>query len=200
MAVMRGGAKSAKAVATWAVATGVGIGVSWFGVRPVLDAAVPERLAAFPDAGTQKATPVQTPGAKLPESPTSRTQSAGPPPGSPAPGSAYPTPQPASQPASEPASPGLTTSPPEPPSAEWTPTGERLYVRTFRMVGGKATVRAADGSVELVSATPRPGYVMAVTPVGSSPLIVTFTKVTRTSKLEVFWLDGAPTATVTEVP
>jgi hypothetical protein len=200
MAAMRSGAKTAKAIATWAVATGVGIGVSWFGVRPVLDTAVPERLIAFPDAGPHKTPLAQTPAGRLPESTESGTRSAGSPPVAPVSGSPQPIPRPASQPASPAASPDVTTPPPAPPSTEWTPTAARGYTRTFRMVGGRATVRAGNGSVELVSATPRPGYVMAVTPVGDSPLVVTFTNVTRTSKLEVFWVDDKPAATVTEIP
>jgi hypothetical protein len=73
-------------------------------------------------------------------------------------------------------------------------------VRRFRLTGGDATVRAGHGAVELVSATPRPGYVMRVSPTGSNPLSVSFTTILRASKLEVSWRDNAPVAQVAEIP
>ncbi|GAA1806926.1 hypothetical protein HC028_20610 [Planosporangium flavigriseum] len=187
---MRGRTKTAKAVATWVVATGVGIGVTWYGVRPVLDAAVPERLVAFPAAGSK--TPRQTPALRLPASPAPSTRSAGPSPGTPA--SRSP------RPATRPAPPSSAASPPVPVPEGWTMTGSGQYVRTFRLTGGDATIRAAHGTVELVSAAPRPGYVMNVTPAGSDPLGVSFSMINRASKVEVSWVDNAPASKVTEIP
>jgi hypothetical protein len=190
MTAMRGGPKTAKAIATWVVATGLGISVSWFGVRQVLDAAVPERLVAFPVAGSQA--PLQTPALRLPGSPAPGTRSVGPNP------SASVSRSPRQPP--RPASPSVAASLPVPGLEGWTATGDGQYVRQFRLTGGDATVRAGHGAVELVSATPRPGYVMSVTPAGSNPLSVSFTTIMRASKLEVSWRDNAPVATVTEVP
>src|SRR2546421_626644 len=51
MTAMVLGWKTAKAVTIWAAATALSIGVAWFGVRPVLDAAVPDRLLAVPGPG-----------------------------------------------------------------------------------------------------------------------------------------------------
>jgi hypothetical protein len=82
----------------------------------------------------------------------------------------------------------------------WTATGDGQYVRKFRLTGGDATIRAGHGDIELVSATPRPGYVMTVTPAGSDPLSVSFSMITRASKVEVSWVGDAPVARVTEVP
>ncbi|NJC73888.1 hypothetical protein HC031_29860 [Planosporangium thailandense] len=192
MAAMRSGAKTARAAAIWFAATGVGIGVSWFGVRPLLDAAVPERLVAFPVSGLQTAP--QTPA--VPASSESRppgTRSAAPRSGVPVSRSPSRTPQPAP-------SASVTASPAVPVPAGWTPTGDGRYVRTFRLTGGTATVQAGPDEVALLSATPRPGYVMTVTPAGSDPLRVTFTMILHTSALEVRWDGDAPDASVTEVP
>jgi hypothetical protein len=192
MTAMLGGSKTAKAVGTWVVATGVGISVSWFGVRPLLDAAVPERLVGFPVAGSQ--TPGQTPALRLPASPASSARSVGVIPSA----SVSRSPRPAPRPAP----PSAAGSASKPPPAGWTATGDGLYVRKFQLTGGDATVRAGHGTVELVSATPRGGYVMTVTPAGSggSQLSVSFTTIMHASKLEVSWLDDGPVATVTEVP
>jgi hypothetical protein len=94
----------------------------------------------------------------------------------------------------------VVASLPVPVPEGWSATGDGQYVRTFRLTGGDATVRAGHGAVELVSATPRPGYVMTVTPAGSNPLSVSFTTIMRASKLEVSWRDNAPVAKVSEIP
>jgi hypothetical protein len=190
MAAMRGRAKTAKAVVTWVVATGVGISVSWFGVRPVLDAAVPERLVAFPGAEPQ--TPLHTPALRLPGSPAPSSRSVEPTVGA----SASRSPRPAPRPSSS----GVAASLPVPALDGWTATSDGQYVRKFRLTGGDATVRAGHGAVELVSATPRPGYVMSVTPAGSDPLGVSFSMITRASKLEVSWVGNGPVAKTTEIP
>ena len=64
--------RTAKGVAVWTVATGLGMGVSWVGVRPVLDAAVPDRLVAFPAAAplSESATPAPRSASPRPSSST----------------------------------------------------------------------------------------------------------------------------------
>jgi hypothetical protein len=73
-------------------------------------------------------------------------------------------------------------------------------VRRFRLIGGDVTIRAGHGSVELVSATPRPLYVMTIMPAGSNRFIVSFTTILRASRLDASWLDNGPVVKVTELP
>ncbi|MGC9669011.1 hypothetical protein ACNTMW_20940 [Planosporangium sp. 12N6] len=202
MAAMRGPSKSAKAVAIWAAATSIGIGVSWYGVRSVLDAAVPDRLVAFP---------VTEPHAPLPAPPPAPAASGSTPNAAPDPWTATPshsaaaTPSRSARPAPpSSAPPGNTTAPAPGPApsapAGWTPLGNGRYVRSFQLTGGDVTIRAGQGSVELVSATPRPLYVMTVVPDGTDRVTVTFTMVLRSSRLEASWQDSAPVVKITESP
>ncbi|GII25011.1 hypothetical protein Pme01_46080 [Planosporangium mesophilum] len=184
---MRGRSKAAKAIATWLVATSLGISLSWFGVRPVLDAAVPERLVAFPVA--EPGSPLPTP---APRSPSADTRVVPP--------SHRAVPR-SPKPSARPASPSPAPAPPvRSPFAEWTPLGDGEYVRRFQLSGGDVTVLATDASVELLSATPQPLYVMTILPTGQNHFIVSFTTILRSSRLEISLLDDAPAVTVTEFP
>jgi hypothetical protein len=193
MAAMRGRSKTAKAVATWVAATSVGISLSWFGVRPVLDAAVPERLVAFPVA--EPTTPLPTPASpRSPRSPAPSTRHGTPSRSAAASRPPRATPQPAPPSAS-------ATAAPVPAGLQgWTALGDGQYVRRFQLTGGDVTVRAGYDSVELVSATPRPLYVMTVLPATSNHFTVSFTTILRSSKLDVSWQDSAPVAKTTELP
>ena len=82
----------------------------------------------------------------------------------------------------------------------WTVVGPGQYVRSFRLGGGNATVRADHGVMELVSATPNPGFVMTVMPSGADRAVVNFTDVLHVSTLDAWWQDTVPTARVTEIP
>ena len=179
MAAMVLGWKAVKAVTIWAVATGIGVGVSWFGIRPVLDAAVPDRLVAFPITEVDPPLATPPPSAAGPTRSGQSSLSRG--------GTRSPAPS-----ATPSASPSTVDG--------WTPLGDGRYLRSFRLVGGDATVRASPGLVELVSATPHPGYVMTVMPTRDDRVVLNFAGALRVSTLDAWWQDDAPTARVTEVP
>jgi hypothetical protein len=174
-----------RSVSVWAAATLAGMGVCWWGVRPVLDAAVPDRLVAFPTV--------------------SRAPALVPPP--PATSSASPRPvrhstSPGAPPSSPAAPPSGTTAAPQPTLVDgWTRFPDGHYTQTFQLVGGTATLSAAAGRIELVAATPKPGNVMTVGPPGAATLVVTFTGLRlQVSTVEASWADDRPAAKVTELP
>jgi len=168
-----------RSVVVWCLATLAGIAVCWWGVRPVLDAAVPDRLVAFPAAeSTPPLAPlVRTPSASA--SPSARTSR---PPRSFAPGTAS-------------ASPTATVV------DGWTRFPDGRFTQTFQLVGGTATLSAQDGVVEVLSATPNPGYVMTVSPTGDDRVLINFTGLNlHMSTLDARWSGAAPAARVTEIP
>jgi hypothetical protein len=173
-----------RSVVVWSLATLAGIGVCWWGVRPVLDAAVPDRLVAFPAAETSAPPPVVAAPPRLPSSaPAGRS------------------PRPSSPPRSGFSSGTASASPTATLVDGWTRFPDGRYTRTFQLVGGTATVRAQAGVVELLSATPNPGYVMTVNPSGEDRVLVNFTGLNlHMSTLDARWIGSAPTAEVTEVP
>jgi len=183
MAAMRTRWNAASSVTVWAAATLAGIAVCWLGVRPVLAAVVPDRLVAFP--ATEPAPQVTM----LPGTPPSTSPSAR---------------------ASSSRSPSRSASPSGTPSASatpivvdgWTQFADGQYTRSFQLGGGTATVLASQGKMELLSATPRPGFVMTVVPTADDRVVVNFTGgLLRISTLEAKWRDGGPPlATVTEIP
>jgi len=174
--------KTVRPVAIWTVATSVGIGVSWLGIRPVLDAAVADRLVAFPvtDSGTSSPASSRPPGphasAAIDGAEPSRTR----------PGS-RPTPS------------ATGGAPPTVTPDGWTVVGPGQYVRSFRLGGGNATVRADHGTMELVSATPNPGYVMTITP-GTTRVVVNFATALDIWTLDAAWVDNGPVARITQLP
>jgi hypothetical protein len=171
-----------RSVVVWCLATLAGIAVCWWGVRPVLDAAVPDRLVAFPAAESAPPPavpplPLVTPSASAPASPRPsrpvRASSAGT------------------------ASAGPTATVVD----GWTRFPDGRFTRTFQLVGGTATLSAQDGVVELLSATPNPGSVMTVSPTGDDRVVVNFTGLDlHVSTLDARWSGSAPTAKVTEIP
>jgi hypothetical protein len=179
MAAMVLGWKTVRAVTIWVAATALSIGVSWFGVRPVLDAAVPDRLVAFPvrEVDPPSVPPPPTSAGPSGRSSLSRGGQRSAPPGAP---------------------PSASTSPSTVDG--WTPLGDGTYLRSFRLVGGEATVRAGRDQVELISATPNPGFVMTVMPGGADRAVVNFTTALHVSTLDAWWQGDAPTARVTEIP
>lgn len=179
-----------KTVAVWAAATCTGMAVCWLGVRPVLDAAVPNRLVAL--QVDQRRSPSVVPSVRR-----TTTRAPG------APTSAAP-----SRTGSRPSTSPVTTPTPVPTVSVvpttvdgWSVQANGDFVRGFQLVGGSATVRAGRGVVELVTATPRTGFVMAIAPTGDERAAVSFTAVNlRVSRLEVVWRDNAPVATIKEFP
>ncbi len=179
MAAMRTRWNAASSVTVWAAATLAGIAVCWLGVRPVLAAVVPDRLVAFP--ASEPAPQV----AKLPGT----TPSASP--------SGHPA---ASRTPSRSPSAGTPSATAPVVVDGWT-LFDGQYTRSFQLVGGTATVLASQGKVELLSATPRPGYVMTIVPTADDRVVLNFTGIAlHISTLEARWRDTAPVATVTELP
>jgi hypothetical protein len=176
-----------RAVAAWLAATALGIGVSSLGVRAVLDAAVPDRFLVLPAAAAPP------PAARLvPRSASPSPSAAGSRGTRPAPTS------PPSAPASRPASAAPTSA--QPPVDGWTSLGDGQYLRSFHLIGGDAVVRAGQGEVRLVSATPRPGYTMTILPSGPDRVVVNFATALRVSTLTAAWSADGPTAETTELP
>jgi hypothetical protein len=185
-----------RSVTVWTVATVTGIAVCWWGIRPVLDAVVPDRLVAFP--AVSAASPASGVPAVAGSPVTGPAPSVGPVPSRSAAPHSPATPGPSS-----PADAGGPAGPAVIPSTVdgWTTLPDGGYARTFVLVGGTVTVEAAVGAMTLVSATPRTAYVMTVTPTASDRVVVSFTGLTlHVSTLDARWAAGAPTAKVTELP
>jgi hypothetical protein len=179
---MSAGWNAVKPIAIWTAATGLGIGVSWLGIRPVLDAAVPDRLVAV--AITEPDTP-STSAPPAPQGALARVS---------------PRPAPSRTPALPSTPAGAANSAPPVTPDGWTVLGPGRYLRSFQLAGGNATVQADHGRVELISATPQPGFVMTVTPTDDDRVVVNFTTVLHISTLEAAWADTGPVADVTEIP
>jgi hypothetical protein len=179
--------KSVKVTAAWLAATALGIAVSSLGVRAVLDAAVPDRFLVLPAA--EEPPPAAGPTAR-PATPSPSTSGSRAPRSSPA--------SPISTPPSR-SGPAVSTSA-QPPVDGWTSLGDGQYLRSFHLTGGDAVVRAGQGEVRLVSATPRPGYTMTILPSGPDRVVVNFATALRVSTLTASWGADGPTAETTELP
>ncbi|UQU65131.1 DNA mismatch repair protein MutL [Couchioplanes caeruleus] len=85
----------------------------------------------------------------------------------------------------------------------WTVTtngdGDRTYVRSFRMEGGQTVIRAADGVIKLVTATPADGFSVATVQNTADNLAVYFNEVNHSFIVHVVWQAGKPFAEVSEV-
>ncbi len=178
-------------VAAWLAATGLGAGVVWIGLRPVLDTAVPDRTAALSAAdlrhlATPSAAPVPTPSLP-PASPSHAAPSSGPPRRS-SPSVAAPS-----------RSPYATASTVD----GWTVTvardGTPTYLRTFQVPGGTAVIRMVPGTVSLVSATPNADYTVQTTQNQPSRLVVQFLRSGTSDIVDAIWWNDAPFAQVSHV-
>lgn len=174
----------------WCLATLASIGLATVALRPVLRTATPG-LAVPPlesAAGT-----VGTP-----------TPTIGPPAATLPPRTRRPTPPPTRSRAPSPTVPARPSGRPSATVVDgWTVTtgadGQPTYVRSFRLEGGQAVIRMTPGRVQLVTATPNPGY--AVDTVQNEPgnLAVQFTEVNHYFIIHAVWHNGAPFAEVSEV-
>ena len=106
--------------------------------------------------------------------------------------------------------PAETTTPP--PAAKkpattiedgWTVTtggdGARTYVRSFQVEGGRTVIRAKDGVIELVTATPTGGFSVATVQNTPDNLAVYFNETNHSFIVHVVWQAGKPFAQVNEV-
>ncbi|ROP31380.1 hypothetical protein EDD30_4280 [Couchioplanes caeruleus] len=110
-----------------------------------------------------------------------------------------------------PPAPTRTTTPPPPPETAttttnkdgWTVTtagdGAPTYLRSFRVEGGQTVIRASDGVVKLVTATPSDGFSVATVQNSPDNLAVYFNEVNHSFIVHVVWQDDAPFAEVSEI-
>lgn len=184
----------------WVLATAMGIGVAWFGLRPVLDAAVPDR-ADPPSAAEVKRLAVPPPIA-VPAPTRPPSGASGPS------GSASASASRSGSASAVPASPGRSTA--RPPASSppvvvdgWTVTteadGSRSYLRSFRVPGGSTVIRMVPGRVSLVSATPSPGYSVTTGQPDPTRLVVQFSASARYDIVDALWWNDHPYAEISNV-
>jgi len=173
----------------WCAATLASIGVATVALQPVLRTAAPGLdTPSFDRAPTVTASP---PAGGVTASPQADGVTASPPAnGSPSlsrpgPSAARPT-----------ATPGAVTV------DGWTvttgPDGQPTYLRSFRVGGGQAVIRMTAGRVQLVTATPNPGYSVDTVQHEPGNLAVQFTQPNHYFIIHAVWHNG-PFAEVSEV-
>jgi hypothetical protein len=164
----------------WSAATLASIGVATVALQPVLRTAAPG--VASP--------PLQRPPATA-AGPAS-TASASPP-------------APRRSPSS-PAPPRPTVAASTPPVVKvdgWTLTtgadGQPTYTRSFRVCGGQAVIRMVPNKVQLVTATPDPGFTVDAVQNEPNNLAVQFTEPNHYCVIHAVWHNNGPFAEVSEV-
>lgn len=177
----------------WLVATTLGVGAAWVGLRPVLDVAVPDRAAPLSAAAVRH---LAVPSAIVVPTPT-------PPDVSPS-GEVSPTPS-----RSRSASPRQSATSQDSPTPTletvdgWTvttqPNGERTYLRSFQTPGGVTVIKMIPGQVSLVSATPNPSYTVTQSQGEPARLVVQFVATNTYDIVDAMWWNGRPYAQVSHV-
>jgi hypothetical protein len=168
----------------WCAATLASIGLATVALQPVLRTATPD-LASAP---LDRASPV------VPPPPSAAVPS--PPPVVP--------PSPSPSPSSSRSRPPSSSAPPVPATVVdgWTVTtgagGQRTYTRAFRVGGGQAVIRMTPGRVQLVTATPNPGYRVDTVQNEPGNLAIQFTEPNHYFVIHAVW-QGKPVAQVSEV-
>lgn len=145
-------------VVVWAVATASTIGVSYWGIRSVLDSAGPERSAPLSAAELRRAAPSPTP--------------------SPSP-SLSPSPSP---------SPPPPAPPSDSPTPEWVraPSGPG-QTRVFPLEGGTVTMFCNRGDVHVTGFTPVKGFTQSERRFSPDSLQVSFSSDRHISRVWVTW-------------
>jgi hypothetical protein len=162
--------------AGWAVLTVLAGGAVWWGLSPLLGAGGPWFARPEPQVSTSVAVPGSTP----------------PPPV----GTSPPVP-----PKSTPPKPPVTSSPvPASSSYDGWAFANGVFTRSFDMLGGTATMRIVDGEVQLVTQSPRPGYISTVEQPYPGRLVVRFyLPGGPASIIDAMWLNAHPYAELSEV-
>ena len=162
----------------WAVASAVTAGVAWLGIRSVLIAAAPNRMAPLSAAELRNAAPRSVPPVAPP--PPSPSQSA----------DAVPTESPAVKPSPTP----VETWSPVPDASGAT----AAFRRTFHTTGGDVVVLASKGDVKIELSKPRQGFSVNVNRQAADSVMVSFYGPRKASRVWARWANG-PYAEVTEV-
>ena len=77
--------------------------------------------------------------------------------------------------------------------------GVRTFVRSFQVDGGHAVIRAADGRITLVTATPSNGFEVATVQNSPDNLAVYFNEPNHSFIVHAVWNVDRPFAQVSEV-
>ncbi|WP_139307386.1 DNA mismatch repair protein MutL [Micromonospora pattaloongensis] len=184
-------------VTVWAAATAASAGLVWFGLTPVLDTAVPDRVQTVSEAelhdaldagGAAGSTPTPAPPTPTATARPAPSREPGPTPASTTPGGRAPH--------------RVDAAPPSTVDG-WTiveeADGSTSYLRRFEVEGGQTTIRMVPGRVELVAATPRPGFSVATTQNEPQRLLVRFLAPNRAFLIDAIWWDGRPFAEVSQI-
>lgn len=192
----------------WLAATATAIGLASVAMLPVLRTATDGEgtlvtMDQLKDVGQVSAAPTTSaPAAPSPQPSARRSTSSSPTPRKTQDEEGDESPVPEEKPEPTTAAPATTQAPQTSTEDGWTVTtsgGVKTFVRSFKVEGGKAVIRAKEGEIELVTATPSDGY--AVQTVQNSPdnLAVYFNEVNHSFIVHVVWQDGKPFAQVSEV-
>lgn len=197
----------------WCAATLTSVALAWVAMMPVLRTATADEgtlmsLDQLRDTGEIMPTPAPPPPLSPPApSPSARKdakqeEADQTKPGKPS--SSAPAPAKSRTPSRTKSTPAPTT--PEPATTiedGWTVTtagdGGRTYVRSFRVEGGRTVIRASDGVIELVTATPADGFAVATVQNTPDNLAVYFNETNHSFIVHVVWQAGKPFAQVNEV-
>ncbi|MDQ7909477.1 DNA mismatch repair protein MutL [Phytohabitans sp. ZYX-F-186] len=165
----------------WCAATLASIGVATVALQPVLRTATPDLASAPLDRAAAAPPAVTTPSAVSPP--------------------ASPSPSPSPSPSRSRPSPSPTPTPATVVDG-WTVTtgddGQTTYTRSFRVGGGQAVIRMTPGRVQLVTATPNPGFTVDTVQNEPGNLAIQFTEPNHYFVIHAVW-QGKPVAQVSEV-
>lgn len=187
--------RSSGAVAlAWFGATTLGVAAAWVGLRPVLDAAVPDRAAPLSAADVRRLAAPSVAPIPAPSRPWSSASRAS--------GGALTSP---AQQASQRRSAGNSASPRTSTTIidGWTVTtqadGTLSYLRSFKVRGGSTVIKMTPGRVSLVSATPNPDYSVKSTQNELTRLVVQFTATSKYDIVDAMWWNDQPYVQTSQV-
>ncbi len=138
-------------VAGWTLATGAMIGLSWYGVRSVMDSAVPEEPHSLSVAGSLPADDSVPSPVTEPSTPSASPSVSA---------SATPSPSATHSATGTPSAPKTSARPPQHPPGGSFPGQPTISPgrHTYTVDGGKVVLDIGPSSATFVSATPNPGW------------------------------------------
>ena len=192
-------------VATWSAGTLLAVGLAWWAVgrvssevtdrpsSPISDREVAAALGAGP-AGTAPASSTVPAGEPSGAGPSAPSTTPGPAGGIPGPTSPRPTTTAARGTAVPATSPAATAAPPTTTPAPLA----TATTATIDSVGGQVAVRYDSGGVELLWASPEPGFTADVGTAGPDQVDVRFRSDGHESRVRAYFRDGVPDREVRE--